>query len=252
MPKISNQSGAIVKSNAGHFGFSAVKVGDLKDTEYTLATIITDVSGSVGAFKDALEAALKEIVDACRSSPRADNLLLRVVTFGSNVSEMHPWELLNNINPDDYTGKLQIGGMTALYDGCINGIEAVSNYGQDLSKQDYAVNGIIFVLTDGDENDSKFSDSRFVKQALEATVSGENLESCLSFLIGVNMTDPHMAQRLQDFQKEVGFTDFIKLDDASSNTLKKLAKFVSSSISSQSQALGSGGASKAINPSAVF
>jgi hypothetical protein len=49
---------------------------------------------------------------------------------------------------------------------------------------------------------------------------------------------------LERFQKEAGIDQFVDIGDATPQKLAKLANFVSQSISSQSQALGTGAASQ--------
>ena len=71
----------------GGFQFSAAKISTLGATEYTLATVVLDGSGSTRPFWDRIVAALKETVRACRRSPRADNLMLRVVIFSAGLDE---------------------------------------------------------------------------------------------------------------------------------------------------------------------
>jgi hypothetical protein len=46
------------------------------------------------------------------------------------------------------------------------------------------------------------------------------------------------------FHQEAGFTQYVELDNADTKTLARLAEIVSRSISAQSQALGTGGASQ--------
>ncbi len=60
----------------------------------------------------------------------------------------------------------------------------------------------------------------------------------------VNINDAYISQRLQEFNKLVGFTQSLELDKADARTLAKLAEFVSKSISAQSQSLGKGGPSQ--------
>jgi hypothetical protein len=67
-------------------------------------------------------------------------------------------------------------------------------------------------------------------------------------LLGVNVQDQEVSRYLKQFHKDAGFTQYIEIDKADMKTLARLAEFVSRSISAQSQALGSGGAS----PSLVF
>jgi hypothetical protein len=244
MPKLGSQN--LQQQQAGNFQFSGTRIEDLGATEYTLVTVVGDRSGSTSAFKQDMENALKEIVDACQKSPRADNLMLRLVTFDDYEKEEHGFKLLADIRKDDYNDVMTPGGMTALYDASCNGIEATNTYGRQLLEQDFSVNGIVFVITDGGDNRSKNGINQ-VKKALENAVSGENLESLVSILIGVNVQDPGLSKMLQDYHQQAGFTQYVELKDATKNTLAKLAQFVSKSVSSQSQALGSGGPSQSIN-----
>jgi hypothetical protein len=57
------------------------------------------------------------------------------------------------------------------------------------------------------------------------------------------VTDPSLAKLLNDFATQAGFTQFVNIGEADETKLAKLAAFVSKSISSQSQAFGSGSAS---------
>jgi len=68
----------------------------------------------------------------------------------------------------------------------------------------------------------------------------------VSILIGVNITDSMVSQALNDFNTRAGFTQYVEIGNASKSTLAKLAQFVSKSISSQSQALGTGSASASL------
>ena len=73
-------------------------------------------------------------------------------------------------------------------------------------------------------------------------------KSLVSVLVGVNVADPRLSQYLMQLHRDAGFTQYVELDDATPDTLARLADFVSRSIAAQSQALGTGGAS----PGVVF
>lgn len=232
------------KLNVGHYGFSAARLEDLGASEYTLASLIVDDSSSIENFRNEMEACVKNALDACKKSPRADNLLARVCSFSDSFHELHGFKQLQLIKPSDYDGMLGRGGMTALYDACDNGIRATSAYGRTLMENDYSVNGIVFVITDGDNNKSKLQ-RHHVHNALKEATKQENLESLISILIGVNLdNDPGLKDILDAFHKEVGFTKYVALRDADAKTLAKLGDWISKSVSSQGQALGSGGPSK--------
>ena len=92
-----------------HYGYSATRLEDLGATEYTIATVVADVSGSTTAFTLDMEAAITRIVQACKFSPRADNLLLRLTTFDDSLTEFHGFKLLENCHLADYGGSLRSG-----------------------------------------------------------------------------------------------------------------------------------------------
>lgn len=234
------------KLNVGHYGFSATRLEDLGASEYTLATIIVDDSSSIEDFRNEMETCVKNAVEACKKSPRADNLMIRVCTFSDGFHEVHGFRQLQLIKPSDYDGMLGRGGMTALYDACDNGIRATSAYGRTLMENDYSVNGIVFVITDGDNNKSKLQ-RHHVHDALKEATKQENLESLISILIGVNLNNqPNLKQILDSFHKEAGFSEFVALNDADAKTLAKLGQWISKSVSSQGQAVGTGGPSKVL------
>ena len=231
---------------SNNYGFSAVPTDDLGATEYTLALVVADVSSSVHNFRDEIEACVKRIVGACRDAPRADNLMLRVVTFSNRVDEFHGFKPLMDCNPDDYSGSINPGGMTALFDASHNGIESVLSYGKTLVESDYDCNAIVVVVTDGCDNVSTLG-AKQVKELLSRAMKDENLESLVTILVGVNVQDQAVGQYLKDFNDQAGFTQYVEVGDATEKTLARLAQFVSRSISNQSQALGTGGASVPIN-----
>ena len=247
MPLLNTSNMLDHKIDGTGYGFSATRIDDLGASEYTLVGIAADVSGSVSGFSTEIEACLKEVVASCRRSPRADNLMLRLILFHNKIHETHGLKPLSECNPDDYTGCIRIGGTTSLYDATVNTVEAVTRYGKDLVDQDYEANGIVFVITDGAENTSTLT-LNSVREALLDAVRSEALESMVSVLIGVNVdASSGLNSWLDTFAKHAGFTQYVALDKANAQTLAKLAAFVSRSISSQSQALGTGNASQSLS-----
>ena len=190
-----------------------------------------------------METALAEIVKACKFSPRADNLMIRLVTFATGMTEVHGFKLLEQCHVSDYKNIIKTYGGTALYDAAENAVAAVTTYGRQLTDADFATNGIVFVITDGEDNASKLS-VRSVRDALAGATQTESLESLISILIGVNVQDARIGAYLQDFKNEAGFTQYVELDQADAKALARLADFVSRSISAQSKSLGTGGSSQ--------
>lgn len=216
------------------YGFSAVRIGELGAAEYTLVAIAADASGSVAGFSQQIEACMAEIAKSCGSSPRADNLLLRVSAFDDTVHEVHGFRPLSAGAPGDYTGCTRHGGTTALYDAALNAVASIRDYAKTLSDADYECNGILFVITDGGDNASQAS-AQALGDALAETRASASLDSLVSVLVGVGVG-------VQDLRRTAGFTAYVELPRADAATLARLARFVSRSVARQSVALGSGAA----------
>lgn len=236
--------------NAGSgYKFSAAKVTSLGASEYTLVTFVVDASSSVSDFAAQLEQCVKTVFKSCEKSPRKDNLLFRVVQFSSVLTELHGFKLLSTINEVDYNGILKIGGMTALLEAADEAVVATGTYGKQLTGMDYLVNGIIFIVTDGENNCGNIMSPDRLKQSIATVRRAENLESLRVLLIGVTNDDVNLNTYLQTLKDDGGFDQYVSIGKATPGKLAKLAEFTSQSISSTSSALGSGAPSAPINPS---
>jgi len=139
---------------------------------------------------------------------------------------------------------LRLYGSTALFDAAENSVLAQTAYAKDLVDNDFSVNSIVVVITDGADNVSHGC-ANDVKKALAAAVKEEAVESMVSILIGVNPhKNTHLTDYLSSFKFDAGFTQYEEIDKADAKTLAKLAKFISRSISAQSSSLGTGGPSQ--------
>lgn len=248
MPRLGNSDPTMETHTVGasNFQFSAKRIDELGASEYTLALLVIDCSPSITDFANDMEKVVKEVAKACRRSPRADNLMLRVVTFNSSVDEFHGFKPLSECNEDDYDGCIRPRGLTALYDAVYNGVQSLVQYGRDLTSNDFDVNAAVFVITDGMDNQSKLT-REMVKDAMKEAVKTESMESIISVLIGVNTIADQLGDYLKEFTDEAGFTQYVEIKDATEKQLAKLGQFISQSISSQSQALGTGGASQSLS-----
>ena len=239
MPKLLSLPNMDTGSIPGLSGyqFSAVRTDRLGASEYTLVTIAVDISTSVQTFEAELVEALKMTVSGLRSSARADNLLLRVVMFNQAVSEVHGFRPVLDIDVQADYAAIKARGTTALYDAAASSVGAITEYGRILTRQDYGVNGILYVITDGEDVCSTYTPDT-VRQNVEAALSNEALESFVSVLIGIN------AQRCRDklefFVREAGLTEYVDIEDATARGLAKMAGVISRSVSSQASQLGSG------------
>lgn len=204
---------------------------------------MVDISGSVAGYKDDLEKAIKTVVEACKHSPRVDNLMLRIVLFNHVLDELHGFKLFGMINIGDYDGCLNPMGTTALVDATFTGLEATAAYGKDLIDNDFAANAIVVVVTDGWDN-SSVHDATHIEQLIKDIHKAETLESLKTILIGVGTDEEDTVNKLEEFQAVAGFDQFEKVEDATPESLAKVADFISRSVSSASQSLGTGGPSQ--------
>jgi uncharacterized protein YegL len=232
-----------VKVN-NNYSFSAVKIDDLGSTEQTIVTVVVDKSGSLHGYERELEKMIKEAINSCQKSPRADSLMARVVAFSSQEEEIHGFKQLDSIDIDDYNDIISTGGLTSLYDTTYNAIVATRDYGKMLVDQDFMANAIIFVITDGCDCASSFT-AKEVEKVLDETRRAESLDSIAVVLVGMTK-ESNTSQALEAFKKDANLDEYIEMGEVSSGKLAKLAGYVSKSISSTSQSLGSGGPSQSL------
>jgi len=231
------------------FQFSGARIERLGviATEFTLVTIAVDYTGSTKDFADELRKSLITAVESCKKSPRSANLLLRVILFSGSlqdgIEEIHGFKPLSEVDPNSYP-RLNPGGMTPLFDAAFSAVGATNAYAKTLMDKEFNANGIVFVITDGDDNISR-STIAMVKMEMERGARGEEIESLIGVVVGINVAT--LRGRLEEFAKGTGM-QYIDAGEATKGKLAKLAQFVSQSVSSQSQALGTGGPSQNIAP----
>ena len=250
MPRMMNDDSTMEKGSIGGkgmqpFQFSGTRIEHLGATEYTLVTIAVDITGSTAPFSDELRKCLIAAVESCKKSPRSNNLLLRVILFSSSIhggiEEVHGFKPLAEIDPNNYP-ILNPQGMTPLFDAAFSAVGATNAYAKKLMDQDFLANGIVFVITDGDDNTSKLT-AKNVGEEIERGSKSEEIESLIPILVAINAKECEKA--LKKFQTTANLR-YIDVGDVTVGKLAKLADFVSQSVSSQSQSLGTGGPSQRI------
>lgn len=232
MPRLDQMTQGAVQG----FAFSGARPERLGASEYTLATIVVDVTGSVSGFEQDLRACALSAIDACRKNPRSENMLVRLVAFNETPKEIFGFMPLSDIDDAMVALPTPCGG-TALIDAIYAGASAANAYGKQLADQDYLVNAVCFVITDGDDTSSRMS-AQMARAEIHAGAKAEYLDSSQIALIGVNAKS--YAGKLGALATELGLSGFIDAGSADAASLAKLARFISRSVSSVSQSLGSG------------
>lgn len=264
MPKLMQNEATQAQTTTSGFSFTGTPIDKLGASEYTIVTILLDLSGSVGGWERKLEECVKTIVGACRKSPRAENLVIRLVAFNTATWEIHGFVELKNINLNDYDNKFSADGGTALLDALLNGVESTGDYAEELAAKRMICNAVLFAITDGDENSSTIATincrnaadaQKKIASALAKVRGAEVLESIKTILIGIADPKTPDGKRLEGLLTEIktngNLDEMVMIGNFSPGTLAKLAGFVSKSVSSSSQALNTGGASAPVNPSTV-
>ncbi len=230
-----------------NFKYSAIDMDNLDAGAYTIVNVLVDVTLSVSGLESEIENCLKTIVDACEKDSCSETLLVRVATFSSSqgIVEQHGFVLLNSIDKDKYT--IKTGGMTNLYDAILDCIETTEVYAKDLQKQKYDCNAIFYVITDGCENDSVTGTLDKIKSSMDKLKRSETCESVTSVLVGLADTYSGVKDYLMTLKDDGGLDEYVSVGDATPSNLAKLGRMISQSISSTSQALGSGGPSQTAN-----
>jgi len=233
MPKLDDQTLNLVSSH--HYQFSAVPPDRLGASEFTLITLVVDVSGSVSPYRDEIEACLKQVIESCHFQARSEHLLIRLSVFNSNLREHHGFKELAQINPDDYRSTLRTGGATALFDASFECFDTTAHYGRLLAQGGIAVNALAFVITDGQDNSSSRAPDQ-IRQLIDTIRRDETLTGFTTILVGVG-GDSSTSTYLNQFHQAAGFDQYIDLGAATKANLAKLAGFMSRSINLSSMVL---------------
>lgn len=232
------------------YGYTGTAIQDLTSFENTVAATLFDESGSTRIFAKQMEEAVKQIIKFLRISPRADNLIYGHYHFDNGIKEILGWTPLAQVEEDQFDGCWAGGGCTNLYYSEDRVLTYMRDYAQQMAAKRYVSNGILCTMSDGGEYSPQYSEGAGfkedqVKKAFADCVVCEDLESLVSIFIGIN-PDQGVQDEMQRHAEEVGYTRYLPVEKADANSLAKIAEFISKSIVSQSQALGSKGPSQDI------
>lgn len=239
MPKLMNtetETFAIIGSN-NSFKFSGASIDKLGADKYTLAVIAVDNSGSVTPFKKQLEDTVATVIEACKKCP---NLMIRVVSFDSSLYEIHGFINIEDTDSKDY--KLNPGGCTNLFGASYDAVGSIVTYAKTLSDQDFGVNGICFVITDGGDTQNVIPPGK-IKDMKESPIVSEDMQSFTSILIGITKDGSATNTELTKFKDDAGFNHYENINDSSPSSLAKLGNLISKSISMTSRSLQTGSGS---------
>lgn len=201
-------------------------------SKYTIVSVSRDKSGSTYQYEKQITEALNKTLASCKLSPMAENIRLRVEEFNDRVKEVHGFLPLDQI-PEYQSTRSE--SETALVDAVYSSVGAAVQYAKKLRDNEYGVNMLNIVITDGLENASKYRCSD-LKKLIDDVRASEAAGSIMTILVGVN-DGGALSGELESFKDEVGIDKYISVGDVTDKSMARLAEFISRSVSSSSQAI---------------
>ena len=244
MPKLGSEN---IQTNSG-FSFSGESIQNLDGNDrYTLACVTIDCSSSTFNFTDSMKQCIEYVIEACKDNKIKNNVLLRIAKFNSyGIEELIGYTQPEKIVVSDILSHIYSGGSTPLFDATVESVESASAYAKKLANSYYTSNSVVFIITDGEENTSQIvKTGDGVHNKLDKVKKEESLESIKMILIGL-CDGSDINNYLQSYKDQVGIDDYVNANVADAKTFKKLGNFISQSISSTNQALGSGAPSQSL------
>ena len=149
-------------------------------------SVVTDVSVSTRNFAKDMNLALKDLfMSELKNCHRKDDIVIQNITFGSKVTIKSGFMPILNLQ-DDYLEVDPSESATALYEGVETALKSSIAYREDLENQGVDVRSCIFIITDGDDNNSAFGTANKVKDIVNGLKSNESWINSFSInMLGV-------------------------------------------------------------------
>jgi hypothetical protein len=195
-------------------------IDDLETENIYLTFIGIDQSGSMTQYIGDMKKALSEFKDALTNSKESDEILIARGNFSDSV-ELSGYKKITELNTEYKTG-----GVTKLYDMCVEGADKLIKYIDYLRPQGMRVRAVFSIFSDGHDLNSKYS-LYDAKQALEKLKKYEITLAFISF-----------GQDAISEAKNLGFKkDNILEVGASASELRKAFNCLSKSVIESSKSV---------------
>lgn len=243
-----------LQTNSG-FGFSMIGIKNLTETSYTLALILLDTTGSVSGEESEIKRMLEQIVADGKRAGWGKRVLLAAQEFNTvmGVREIFGFDTpaaldLSNI-------RINTTGATNLLDASATAFNALEEAAKTLSHADFITNLLLVVVTDGEDNASSLT-AQALGDLVKNGRKNENYDSVKTILIGLRtgqraQDSRYSGKTVDDVLKELaqtaGFDQYESAQQVKDGTYGKIGGFISQSVSSASQSLGSGSPSQNVN-----
>lgn len=210
--------------NFGNFNPDDVEVEDTINVQF-----VVDVSGSVTGYVKELNSGLNEFVERMQKSHVADKVFVSVVVFNHKIEVLTGYQPISQVQTFDF-GKY-IDGTTALYGGTRVALENALNYREGLENAGVNCKTLVFVMTDGGDNEPRQGSASDVKKIIDNLLQEErNFASFETMLFGINKNE---ETEFNNAAAAMGIKNVVTIDNTA-DEIKKMINFISSSVSSAS------------------
>lgn len=203
------------------------------ETEQTINIVFAiDVSPSISPYQDELNNSLNEFYEEMQKSHVADQILVSIVTFNEDVKVETGFQPISNIPSANYKGH---GWSTSLYDGTLAALENAVKYREDLEDSGVMVKTLLFVITDGMDNDSSNSPSAVKNKIDDLMLDEKNMHTFTSVLFGVgdknNQSQFNQIETYFTNAKEQMGIQHLAMVGNTAQEIRKMINLISSSVS---------------------
>lgn len=228
MSTIANKSGLNedidFNYNFGNFNPDDVEVEDTINVQF-----VVDVSGSVTNYVNELNSGLNEFIERMQKSHVADKVFVSVVIFNHKIEVLTGYQPISQVQSFDF-GKY-IDGTTALYGGTRVALENALNYREGLENAGVNCKTLVFVMTDGGDNEPRQGSASDVKKIIDNLLQEErNFASFETILFGINDSEKGV---FESAAADMGIKNVVTIKQ-SADQIKRMINFISSSVSGAS------------------
>jgi len=216
--------------NFGHFDPEAVQ------TDETINLVfVVDVSSSIFPVVDDLNKGFSEFVERMKKSHLAENIFMSVTLFNRTVlvKESIGFQPLKNFTTLDFSPYVK--GTTALFDATLYALKGALDYRTNLENSGVTAKTILFVMTDGEDNESSGSSAAQVSDTIKELLKEErNFGNFDSILFGLNKS---MESYFNEATQRMNINHCVTLDNSAAD-IRKMIACISASVSSMSAGQG--------------
>ncbi len=228
-----------------HMKYGNFDVANIDVEEVVNVTILGDVSSSMNeplpgfnsTKAEVMTSEVKNLIEQLQGwTHHADKIFFSSGIFSSRMEVLTGFQPIANVTPPQFN---KVGGMTRLYDATLDFLKNIINQQEKALHAGVQTKSILFVFTDGEDNESDPSSAPEVKRLIEQFNKDERAAGTFgSVLCGIG--EPANFEKAQ---KEMGIQKLFVIDpnwdeDKIKKEMKKLFTFLSMSISSASSTPG--------------